>query len=136
MSSPLGLTFDSSKQGVSVGKPYKVYGGGQGQKVKSLFNGSSVFTPYPDGQVDPKTGTSLRVKKQADIHNNDSVIPVINPENYASLKAGGQVNEGMIPKLDNAFEALQKGVNRVIIGDALDIEKLIAGTSGTTIQKK
>ena len=71
MSSPLGLTFDSSKQGVSVGKPYKVYGGGQGQKVKSLFNGSSVFTPYPDGQVDPKTGTSLRVKKQADIHNND-----------------------------------------------------------------
>lgn len=71
----------------------------------------------------------------SDIHNNDSVIPVINPENYASLKAGGQVNEGMIPKLDNAFEALQKGVNRVIIGDALDVEKLIAGKAGTTIQK-
>jgi acetylglutamate kinase len=71
----------------------------------------------------------------SDIQNNDSVIPVINPENYASLKAGGQVNEGMIPKLDNAFEALQKGVNRVIIGDALDIEKLIAGKAGTTIQK-
>jgi len=61
----------------------------------------------------------------SDIQNNDSVIPVINPENYTSLKAGGQVNEGMIPKLDNAFEALQKGVSRVIIGDALDIEKLI-----------
>ena len=71
----------------------------------------------------------------SDIHNNDSVIPVINPENYASLKASGQVNEGMIPKLDNAFEALQKGVSRVIIGDALDIEKLIAGKAGTTIQK-
>ena len=71
----------------------------------------------------------------SDIHNNDSVIPVINPENYASLKAGGQVNEGMIPKLDNAFEALQNGVNRVIIGDALDIEKLIAGKAGTTIQE-
>lgn len=71
----------------------------------------------------------------SDIHNNDSVISVINPENYASLKAGGQVNEGMIPKLDNAFEALQKGVSRVIIGDALDIEKLIAGKAGTTIQK-
>jgi acetylglutamate kinase len=71
----------------------------------------------------------------SDIQNNDSVISVINPENYASLKAGGQVNEGMIPKLDNAFEALQKGVNRVIIGDALDIEKLIAGKAGTTIQK-
>ena len=72
----------------------------------------------------------------SDIHNNDSVIPVIDPQNYASLKASGQINEGMIPKLDNAFEALQNGVNRVIIGDALDIEKLIAGTSGTTIQKK
>lgn len=71
----------------------------------------------------------------SDIQNNDSAISVINPENYASLKAGGQVNEGMIPKLDNAFEALQKGVNRVIIGDALDIEKLIAGKAGTTIQK-
>lgn len=71
----------------------------------------------------------------SDIHNNDSVIPVIDPQNYASLKASGQINEGMIPKLDNAFEALQNGVNRVIIGDALDIEKLIAGTAGTTIQK-
>ena len=71
----------------------------------------------------------------SDIYNNDSVIPVINPENYATLKASGQVNEGMIPKLDNAFEALQKGVSRVIIGDALDIKKLIAGKAGTTIQK-
>ena len=71
----------------------------------------------------------------SDIHNNDSVIPVIDPENYASLKANGQVNEGMIPKLDNAFEALQKGVTRVIIGDALDIDQLIAGKAGTTIQK-
>lgn len=71
----------------------------------------------------------------SDISNNDSVIPVIDSQNYASLKASGQVNEGMIPKLDNAFEALQKGVSRVIIGDAIEIEKLIAGTSGTTIQK-
>ena len=71
----------------------------------------------------------------SDIHNNDSVIPVIDPQNYASLKASGQINEGMIPKLDNAFEALQNGVSRVIIGDALDIEKLIAGTAGTTILK-
>lgn len=72
----------------------------------------------------------------SDIHNNESVIPVIHPQNYASLKASGQVNEGMIPKLDNAFEALQKGVSRVIIGDALDIDELIVGKAGTTIQKK
>ena len=72
----------------------------------------------------------------SDIHNHDSVIPIIDSQNYVSLKASGQINEGMIPKLDNAFEALQNGVSRVIIGDALDIEKLIAGESGTTVQKK
>jgi acetylglutamate kinase len=60
---------------------------------------------------------------------------VIDPQNYATLKASGQINEGMIPKLDNAFEALQKGVSRVIIGDALNIEKLIVGKAGTIIQK-
>jgi acetylglutamate kinase len=71
----------------------------------------------------------------SDINNNESVISVIHPENYSALKASGQVNEGMIPKLDNAFEALEKGVTRVIIGDALDIDHLIAGKAGTTIQK-
>ena len=71
----------------------------------------------------------------SDIQNNDSVIPVIHPQNYASLKASGQISEGMIPKLDNAFEALQKGVSKVIIGDALDIDQLIVGKAGTTIQK-
>jgi acetylglutamate kinase len=41
----------------------------------------------------------------------------------------------MIPKLDNAFEALHKGVSRVIIGDALDLVALLNGSGGTTIQK-
>ena len=65
----------------------------------------------------------------------NSVIPIINPQNYATLKESGQVNEGMIPKLDNAFEALHKGVSRVIIGDALDLVALLNGSGGTTIQK-
>ena len=65
----------------------------------------------------------------------NSVIPIINPQNYAALKVSGQVNEGMIPKLDNAFEALHKGVSRVIIGDALDLVALLNGSRGTTIQK-
>ena len=65
----------------------------------------------------------------------NSVIPIINPQNYAALKVSGQVNEGMIPKLDNAFEALHKGVSRVIIGDALDLVALLNGSGGTTIQK-
>ena len=74
MSSPLGITFDLSKRGTSLGSTYKVYNGGQsgqGQKVKSIFNNASVFTPYPDGTIDPQTGTSMKVKKFADIHNDD-----------------------------------------------------------------
>ena len=39
----------------------------------------------------------------------------------------------MIPKLDNAFTALNSGVKKVIIGKAENLEELITGTSGTTI---
>jgi len=39
----------------------------------------------------------------------------------------------MIPKLDNAFEALKSGVNKVIIGKAENLLTLINGTSGTSI---
>ncbi len=40
----------------------------------------------------------------------------------------------MIPKLDNAFAALDNGVKKVIIGKAEQLQDLIAGISGTTIQ--
>jgi acetylglutamate kinase len=33
----------------------------------------------------------------------------------------------MIPKLDNAFSALNNGVNKVIIGNAEQVKELIAG---------
>jgi acetylglutamate kinase len=39
----------------------------------------------------------------------------------------------MIPKLDNAFAALNSGVTKVIIGKAENLKELIAGTSGTSI---
>lgn len=44
-----------------------------------------------------------------------SVIPLITPESYQSLKAGKIVVDGMIPKLDNGFAALQKGVYQIRI---------------------
>ena len=44
-----------------------------------------------------------------------------------------KIFEGMIPKLDNAFAALQNGVSKVIIGKAEAIHQLISGTSGTSI---
>lgn len=58
-----------------------------------------------------------------------SVIHHITETSYAQLKADGIVSGGMLPKLDNAFEALHAGVGRVIITSSEDIE----GKNGTTI---
>ena len=59
----------------------------------------------------------------------DSLIPVINKESYKQLLADGTVSGGMIPKIDNAFNAIDNGVAKVIItkADAID------GKSGTHI---
>ena len=47
-----------------------------------------------------------------------SVIPHINAEEFERLKAAGIVSKGMIPKLTNAFKALEKGVKAVTIKSA------------------
>lgn len=66
----------------------------------------------------------------ADPDDEDSVISVIDREIYASLKADGIVSGGMIPKLDNAFAALDAGVAEVMITNAAELGK---GT-GTVIR--
>lgn len=57
----------------------------------------------------------------------DSVILNINPDSYAELKEQGIVSHGMIPKLDNAFAALQGGVKQVRICRAADLGPVMAG---------
>lgn len=56
-----------------------------------------------------------------DIERPDSLIPLINSEIYTDLRARGVVNKGMIPKIDNAFAAIDAGVASVTIkhSDAL-----------------
>lgn len=49
------------------------------------------------------------------IENPDSLISEITPEKYSLLKKKGVINSGMIPKIDNAFSAIQKGVKSVTI---------------------
>lgn len=58
-----------------------------------------------------------------------SVISKIDSNSYRELLADGTVSGGMIPKLDNAFNALKGGVSKVIItkADAID------GKQGTHI---
>lgn len=62
-----------------------------------------------------------------------TVIPSINPDYYQQLKAQKKIFAGMLPKLDNAFTALNSGVSRVIIGKAEQLHQLIRGSAGTTI---
>jgi acetylglutamate kinase len=59
----------------------------------------------------------------------DSVIPTITRTLYNSYKADGTISGGMLPKIDNAFAAVDAGVSRVIItrADAID------GQHGTVI---
>jgi len=47
-----------------------------------------------------------------------SVIPTIDPETYLQLKEEGVITDGMIPKLDNFFSAIKRGVSSIVITDA------------------
>jgi acetylglutamate kinase len=68
-----------------------------------------------------------------DANDDTSAISKINPTSYKELKEKNLVFAGMIPKLDNAFAALNSGVKKVIIGKAENLYQLLTGTSGTTI---
>ncbi len=68
-----------------------------------------------------------------DANDDSTVIHEINPSRYKELKTKKKIFAGMIPKLDNAFEALKSGVKKVIIGKAENLADLISGKSGTTI---
>jgi acetylglutamate kinase len=70
-----------------------------------------------------------------DINEPGSVIAKMDRPIYATLKDQKLIFEGMIPKIENAFEALDNGVASVIIGKAEKMNELINGTAGTTIIK-
>ena len=63
-----------------------------------------------------------------DENDDNSVIPSITPQEYASLRAEGIVQGGMIPKLDNSFATLAAGVEEVIITRASSLHNLDLGT--------
>lgn len=50
-----------------------------------------------------------------DVDDPDSVISEITSRNYPALRAEGTVSAGMIPKIDNAFQAIAGGVESVRI---------------------
>ncbi|MEI9945532.1 MAG: acetylglutamate kinase [Chitinophagaceae bacterium] len=68
-----------------------------------------------------------------DANDDTTTIPAIKPSHYQQLKTEGKIFAGMIPKLDNAFTALNNGVKKVIIGKAEELNELINGTKGTSL---
>ena len=68
-----------------------------------------------------------------DVEDEDSVIRSIDPDYYNELKRQGIINEGMIPKLDNAFEAINKGLKEVCIGKADALPTLNNENFGTRL---
>lgn len=62
-----------------------------------------------------------------DLNDPESLIPTVTKEDFASLVEDGTISEGMIPKLQNAFDAIESGVTRVVITSVKDLE------GGTTI---
>ena len=57
-----------------------------------------------------------------------NVITSITPALYKQLKADGTIADGMIPKLDNAFECIAAGVTSVVITESTQIADPAAGT--------
>jgi acetylglutamate kinase len=68
-----------------------------------------------------------------DVEDDGSVIRSIDPDYYNELKRQGIINDGMIPKLDNAFEAINKGLKEVYIGKADALPTLNNGNFGTRL---
>lgn len=68
-----------------------------------------------------------------DASDDSTRIPHLDPDSYRRLREEGRIFAGMIPKLDNAFDALRSGVRKVSIGQAESLRQLIAAEAGTTL---
>jgi len=69
------------------------------------------------------------------IDDESSVIQLINKEKYQQLLEDKKLADGILPKIDNAFAAINSGVQEVLIGHADDLlQNITADTKGTLIK--
>lgn len=83
--------------------------------LSSLFDITLTFTSSMPGVL-------------ADLNDPESMIPVLTRADFEPLVSKGIVSAGMIPKLQNAFDAIDAGICRVVITSASDL------CGGTTLQ--
>ena len=62
-----------------------------------------------------------------------SVINELNEYTYNQLKKDGKLFAGILPKIDNAFNAVNNGVHEVFIGKSDSLLQLVKGENGTKI---
>lgn len=68
------------------------------------------------------------------IEDDSSVIHIMNKEKYKQLLAEKKLFTGILPKIENAFAAIEAGVHEVLIGDANDLlQNITIETKGTLI---
>lgn len=72
--------------------------------MSELFDVSLVYTFEKNGVL-------------TSVDDDNSVVTDINTSKYEELKNDGIIADGMLPKMENCFEALKKGVSEVIIGN-------------------
>lgn len=65
-----------------------------------------------------------------DAGDDSSVIPEITASQAARLIADGVISGGMIPKIENAFDAIRRGVRQVVITNSNDLR----GSHGTVLR--
>jgi acetylglutamate kinase len=51
-----------------------------------------------------------------DVNDDNSVVKILNKTNYQELLKEGKIADGMLPKLENCFRALNHGVSLVCVG--------------------
>jgi len=70
-----------------------------------------------------------------DVNDDSSVVSEIKEKDFIPLQQDGTITDGMIPKLHNAFDAINKGVKEVLIGQASDLPLLKDNKFGSRILK-
>jgi acetylglutamate kinase len=69
------------------------------------------------------------------VSDENSVIKEIKSSSFIPLQQQGVISDGMIPKIHNSFEAINKGVKEVLIGASHELALLETNTFGTRLLK-
>lgn len=69
-----------------------------------------------------------------DVEDDRTVIRNLNEPFYNELRKENKLFAGILPKIDNAFSAINNGVNKVVIGNSSKLIQLTTGEAGTILQ--